>query len=332
MGVNTNMKQNELYWPQHKVYLYGQLAFLPNDIEGKILRAEKLRHYFDADNLTTELMEYQRGGYFSVEVTDAGEFRLTDISSERFYKELDAYIKKIKASLPTAQQKALWEVATKQYRQRRYVPVVRWRDIYGDSSRYNYNPPFWELIFMPALTRKVKLISVGHDKTLPYLQKGDKLIPMPKELQPFYERPYAEIEIIDSTIRSRISGPREKKYKVTLYLTNKSLLIILQRHYYPIYNYKNTNSNSFRVASALYDAKSPLTSDGLNLKPDTKTELKHLLSNAGFRGIVRELFIEIAYDDKHRRQTVSLKKTINVDKREHNRIREYVKSLSKNPE
>ena len=61
----------EQFWPQEKVFLFGQLAFLPDDLENKALTKGKLWHYFPAESmeeLEAALSEYQQEGYFKIKI------------------------------------------------------------------------------------------------------------------------------------------------------------------------------------------------------------------------------------------------------------------------
>ncbi len=64
--------QMELYWPQHKVFFYGQLALFSERLEGRPLSKDELARYFPAYSSTEELLaslrEYEQAGYFKVEV------------------------------------------------------------------------------------------------------------------------------------------------------------------------------------------------------------------------------------------------------------------------
>lgn len=307
----------EPYWPEYKVYLFGRLAFFPNDIEGKEMRVAKLRHYFDEQNLEAELRAYEQDGYFAVKASGHDMFTLTNIDSRKFRKELTAYLDKLE--LPSDRREKVWSAAATQYKMRGYSPVIYWQDIYGATTRLNYHPPFWELIFTLALAERIKLTEISKTKT----------VPLAKELLPFYERPFAKFDITDKVLQKSVSKLYGAiKHKATLKLNDKRLWLILDGRYHLIRQYQSKNSNAHRAASALYESSRPLTKDELNLKPDTKSELRDLLSNAGFKDVLRELFVETGRDDKRRRSTLMLKKSIETDEEQHERLLEYVKSLS----
>ena len=195
-----------MYWKQHKVYLYGQLAFLPEILEAKVLGVAKLRHYFDADNLMTELRDYEQGGYFKVEVLGSDTFKLTDINIQKFRDELDKYLKNYRAGKLTTggqakpsfeqQQAKLWGVAAEQYEQHKYRPIIKWQDIYSTSTGYGYTPPFWEVVLTPVLAEQVKLINIGHTKTT---------ADVPAIMLPLYEKPFAEFEITDAELKQAVA-------------------------------------------------------------------------------------------------------------------------------
>jgi len=307
----------EPYWPEYKVYLFGRLAFFPNDIEGKEMRAAKLRHYFDEQNLEAELRAYEQDGYFAVKASGRDTFTLTNIDSRKFREELAAYLEKVK--LPSDQREKVWSAAAKQYKLRGYSPTISWGDIYGDTARYQYTPPFWELVFAPALAGRIRLTEIGRTKT----------IPLAKDLLPFYERPFAKFDITDKVLRKSVAKLHGTiRHKATLTLNNQKLWLVLDGQYYTIRRYQGKNGNAYRTASALYDGKRPLVKDDLNLKINTKSELKDLLSNAGFKGVLRDLFIETGYDEQRHRPTLILKKSIEVDDEQYEFLLEYVKSSS----
>lgn len=308
-----------LYWPERKVYLFGMLAFFPSDIEGKELRAAKLRHYFDEDALEAEMRTYERDGYFTVIMSSNNTFSLTGINSHRFREELAAYLDKVKLELPNDKREQIWSAAAKQSKLRGYSPTISWQDIYGDTTRYQYTPPFWELIFAPALAGRVKLTEIGYTKT----------VPMAKELLPFYERPFAMFDITDKVLQKSVAKSHGAiRHKATLKLTDQKLWLILGGQHHLVRRYQGKNGNAYRTASALHDGKRPLAKDDLNLKTDTKSELKDLLSNAGLKGVLRDLFIETGYDEKRHRPTLALKRSIEADDEEYELLLEYVKSIS----
>jgi len=205
----------KLYWKQHKVYLYGQLAFLPKAIEGKVLRAAKLRHYFEADNLTAELLDYERGGYFKVEEFSDSTFKLIAINSQKFRDELDKYIKSYRTGKLTtggstkpdfeSHQDRLWGAAAKYYEQHDkrhgYRPIINWQDIYSTSAAYGYAPPFWETVFTPVLAKQVELINIGYTKTTP---------DVPTVMLPLYEKPFVELSITDKEIKQAVASRRDE--------------------------------------------------------------------------------------------------------------------------
>jgi hypothetical protein len=150
---------------------------------------------------------------------------------------------------------------------------------------------------------------------------------MPEAMLPFYTRPRAEFEVLDKALRQRISAPRRTiKRKATLMLTSGrklQLLLGVKRH--TIREYRSASNNTYRIASALFGSRKALTIDELNLKPTT-TALKDLLSNAGFKGVVRELFIEVGQDKQREREVVALRRSVPVSEEQYERLLEYVKS------
>lgn len=275
----------ELYWPEHRVYLFGVMAYFPNDIADKQLHTKKLRHYFDADNLLLELQQYAQDGYFTFTESGADTFAISNIDSSKFREALQAYLDMVKASLPAEHKEALLNTATKQYKQRGYLPIINWTDIYGDTTAYQYSPPFWEMILTLAMDGLIKLEEMCYSKT----------VPMSAELLPFYERPIAKIEIIDKMLQQRVAKPKvEPTYTATLQLSGKNLRLKLNGKSFVIWQYKSKTTNSYRIFSSLYEnSEEPLTKDRLGLKPNSKTELKHLPNNIGFTGVLKKLFIDV---------------------------------------
>ncbi len=61
----------DLYWPQHKVYLYGRVAILPRLLEGQDFDRVAIAHYFPSTSvseLIDSLRIYEKNGYFQVEI------------------------------------------------------------------------------------------------------------------------------------------------------------------------------------------------------------------------------------------------------------------------
>lgn len=322
------------YWPQHKVYFYGQLAFLPEDLDHKALRKEKLRHYLPAeseDDPEPALRDFETQSFFNVEVIGKPNmptlYMLTNINSPLIRKELAEYIEKIRSELSDELWESLWDAASKQYKQRAYQPIINWKDIYGDSSRYNYTPPFWEFVFTLAAADRVQIKKIAYTKTVPFLMKDDgSMRPMPEEMLPFYERPFVEFEILDKVLKQKISKPRSTiKYKITLQLSKRrKLQLIHGKKRDTIKEYRSVSSNTYRTTSTLFESHKALAKDELNLKPNTKSDLNDLLSNAGFEGILREVFIETNYDKERDCETVKLKRSKDVSENQYEQLLKYV--------
>lgn len=68
---SMNMKM-EQYWPQHKLFLFGQCALFPEKLEGRCLSKDELAHCIPAYSSTSELIayleQYEQDGYFKIEI------------------------------------------------------------------------------------------------------------------------------------------------------------------------------------------------------------------------------------------------------------------------
>lgn len=336
------MKDNSVkpsFWPEHKVYLFGQISFLHDVIEHKAMRKERLRQYVqplnEEDRMASAVNEYVKAGYFKLNHVSGSRnermFMLSDIDRPRFERELYAYLKSVKNALAEDEKQKIWEIAAEQYSKNGFHPKVAWTSVYGNSPRYNYSPPFWELIFTSAMDKRIKIEGIHYTSTAPYLMTNESFKPMPKEMLPFYVRPVAEFEILDRVVRNKVAKKQKDiTHKAALVLTrsNRHLKLSLDGVQYPLKRFASAKNNTFRCVSTLYDANVPLTLAELNLKPNSKSKMKDLLNNAGLAGIIGATFISQGYDAVSHRPTVQMYRKVNVNEEEFDKLAEHVRSVS----
>jgi hypothetical protein len=295
-------KETVLFWPEHKVYLYGQVSFLRQQIDNIGLRRQKISKYFqplDGEDLfEDEISRYRKEGYFKTSESVDGDgkklYFLTDIDQSKFKDELMGYLLEVQDHLVSDEADKILQSAIRQKNEHGYSPTITWQDIYGDTARYNYHPPFWEHLFLLASEQKIRLTAINYTSVLPYLLKKDGLKPMPKEMLDFYVRPRAELTLIDPDMMKRVLHPRGiVRTRITLNLVGKSLWGHIGNNRYLLWRYQSKTSNNFLALESLINKPDEfLTRDSLNLKTDAKTQLKHLPANMGFTGILNDLFLK----------------------------------------
>lgn len=321
------------YWPEDKVYLYGTLAFLPKSLENKALTSREMQHYFPhntAIEFENALRNYEEMGLFKVQLLEKIDtpkmYMITDVKKIYFYNELVAYLNKIK--LDDDRFELLLNVSARQRKQHGYEPVVRSRDIFG-QDRYNYTPPFWELIFKLVIRGWLEIITADYTKMVPIMVKNEVVHKIPEPIRQLHERPIVKIAIKDKKVQRKVDKIRSAiKYKAKLNLTvGRRLRLSLDGNRYPIGYYKSKKSNTYRTIAELISQGRPLTISELGLKPNSKSKFKDLLDNAYISGILRDVFIKNGYDANHR-PTIELKKSVTVNQDEYEKILEYVNNLN----
>ncbi len=243
-------------WPEEKLYLFGRLLFAPQDLEDEALTQKAMSHYFpydDSAKFETALHEYQQAGYFSVNTLKDGKsikYVINNVDHQRFRDELSSYIDSI--AVPVEDMDKFWNAVTKQYKNDYgYNFTIRWRDLYGDSTRFNYHPMFWEYFFKLALDELIELKGFTYDKTLAGAFRGDELVEIPKDMITFYTRPFAMFAVLDKKVQQKIAkSSRSVKYKAGIIITrNRNLQLYLNEKRHTLWHYKSKTSNTYRVAS-----------------------------------------------------------------------------------
>ena len=182
-------------------------------------------------------------------------------------------------------------------------------------------PNFWELLLtLHYLTHEIKLTgNMGY-----YRQQIGTGIYVANE------QPYAEFTIVDAGLAKLLDSKdndNSEKYKASLSLDQRSRKLILridgQRHL--LKQYRSEKSINYHALLKLYtNTGEPQTRSDL-MNPGANTTLNHLPSNIGFRGILREKFIEFGYINSLR--ALTLHKTIELNKEDYDRLKaELVKN------
>jgi hypothetical protein len=331
------MDDSVIFWPEHKVYLYGQVAFLKDVVEHKAMRKQEISRYFERtdreNNLEAELSSYVDAGYFKYNKpcgTD-GEtlYMITDIDQARFKNELCEYLKTIKNDLPLDDQQKVWQVAVQKYSVNGFRTVVRWKDIYGESTRQDYWPPFLEMIYDFVLTDKIQLSEISYTNILPYLWGKNYFEKMPRSMYPLYVRPFVKFEITDVGIQRSIKAGKaipEHTAKLIL-LPGRRVQLSLDGKRHDIRKFTSIKNNTYKVFSNLYNSGNELTIDELGLNRGTGSNTKTLLENAGLDGIIGEVFLEKGRNGK--KNTVKMIKFRNVNDDYFEKLSDFVNSISK---
>lgn len=316
-------------WPEHDIYLYGKIAFLPSDIENKAMTWWQMRHYFPYKTISqfeSSFRGYERDGFLKLNKLQDQLYVITNIEAETFRGALLLYLDSIELDSSTLE--ILWEVAAHKCKPGdNYRVTIKWQDIYDYRPKYSYIEPFWEIIFTLAKRGWIKLKRADYTKAAPVFEEDGITKQVDELLLRQLERPVVEFEIVNKAIQQRIKKRRGAiKYKVGIILTKTGKLqLFIDGKRHTIVNYKSQKNNTYRVAQALYDAnEEPLTKSGLNLKTDTKTDLRTLVKNTRITGILEKLFIVYEFN---RPRTVCLKRHATIDLYQHEQLVEYVKTL-----
>jgi hypothetical protein len=127
---------------------------------------------------------------------------------------------------------------------------------------------------------------------------------------------------VDEQLRRDVSL-RDSEHQGKLTLQGKVLKVVLDGKPYVLKRYKNTDVDTYHVCHKLTsNPDKPLNRDELGVKGETL--LKHLLSNMGFKDIIREIFI--VHDERNR--TLQLNKSVELDSYQYMTVREYLVKLS----
>lgn len=170
-------RTSELYWSQHKVFFLATLALFPDKLNGHEVNQWFYSPYFAGDEkfIAIELEDYRKAGYLKYE-KPAALFKITSINSKKASDDLLEYLKKwqrndllvLSASKPpdpSHQNELLQNAIVEVSANHQHQPRITLKDIYGEPSSFNFDPPFWELVLSYALfTNKVNIKAIGYDQ------------------------------------------------------------------------------------------------------------------------------------------------------------------------
>jgi hypothetical protein len=191
-------------------------------------------------------------------------------------------------------------------------PDQGYRQIISGSGIDVNIPNFWELIFaMHYVTHEIELVNnIGFDR-----------LEVEAGISTDRKIPHAEFRIVDEKLQQDVSRT-DTKHQATVTLRGKVLKVALDGEPYVVWRYKTTDADTYRACHMLTQNPSkPLKRDELGLKGETS--LKDLLSNMGFKDVVREIFID---HDKQNR-TLTLRKSVELNDDQFTAVRQYLVKL-----
>jgi len=329
-----------MYWPQQKVFFLATLALFPDKLVGKIVEpifwwpyfepiTRAIGHDYDEDDykhFRAMLFYYQQDGYLTYEQTPDKLFKIKSVYSKKAKNDLIAYLKKWQdgqlnddnASKPpdvSHQQELLTRAIIFANDKHQSKPRIQPSDIFGDVSKLDYEPPFWELVLSSQLLDdNIEIADINYERSSGLFYKTSQ--------------PYVDIRVVGDELlkllkRKPTTAQSVIKHKASLQLTKTGkLLLSLDGEPHFLRKYKSDKNDTYRAARALYDAKGELRArKQLNLSHTSKTRLKALIANMRLTGILGELFIE--YENNQVRLNRKAKPTND----QYERLLEYVNNL-----
>jgi hypothetical protein len=206
---------------------------------------------------------------------------------------------------------------------RKKFPDQGYRQLIRGSGLDTDVPNFWELLFaMQYVTHEVEIIN----------NIGFESLEIAQGISTARKIPHAEFKIVGKELKRDIAKPAPATngaavHKATVTLTDLNLKIRVDGQQYLAKHYQNKTRNSYRAINKLYTyAGRPLKKEELNVSPNAKTTLKDIPKSMGFNGVIRELFIESGYADKH--PTLTLHKSRDVAGEDYERLMSELKNLT----
>lgn len=193
-----------MYWPEARVFLFGEAALFPERLEGRIVNNSEFLSFFPEG--------YNK--YFRVRAVNDTQSKIFQINKIEFTIELIDYIrnyrfdylttgKKIKPERSLNHQEQLLLAVRRKYDKYGERPVIELTDIWQDQSiRDPERSPFWELIFAAHFnTGYVDVINIGYEGT--YTSAHNQELPLP----------FAEINVRSGNLfYQAIQPPKLKKF------------------------------------------------------------------------------------------------------------------------
>jgi hypothetical protein len=195
--------KTQSYWPQAKVFLYAQAAFLTDQFIGSIINKDDLSLSFSG----------KHNDYLQFEEVNNSQVKIIDVDKDHFAIELIKYLKNYSSDKLSTGKKTKPERALNHHGQlllavrRKYEkfgenPVIDATDIWGRiDDRDQSLMIFWEVILAAYIVDGyIDLVNIGYDGM--YTDKNDEEHPLP----------FAEIRIRSGSLfYDAIQPPRLKK-------------------------------------------------------------------------------------------------------------------------
>lgn len=320
----------ENYWPQDKLYFYATCALFPDRLlVDEPLSSQRFRryvpYYLNVDEQVQELEWLRQDGLLDLTVSrvddENADYSITKIDSDEFTSRLKKYLLRYRNDELIADagfRPDMFAVNNEQLMKyldssTRKEPIVNPANIWSSWTSFGASHfPFWEVVLAYQLIEaKGEIVSLGYS--------NDSSGSYDKE-----EWPFAEIRVNADELKQKAPKPQKAiSHKVSIIVTSRGKLqLVIDGRRNTLRAYKSEGNDTYRAARALYDAQGEfLARKQLNLKPNSKTQLKDLIGNMRITGILAELFIE--YNDNG---AVCLKHKAIADEDQYERLLIHVKA------
>ena len=236
-NIDQMEMKTQAYWPQHKVFFLATLALFPEKLVGMTVEPIFWWPYFepisravgydygedDFDHFRAMLFYYQRDGYLTYEQTPHDLFKIKSVNSQKAKDDLTSYLKKWQDGRLTTnsatkppdvsyQQELFIEALRLTKDKHQSEPRITSSDIYGDLSKLDYDPPFWELLLSQQILDKVLEITfMDYGRGLNGIYSEEAL-------------PFAELNITDKKLLNDIDRlePKSSAASSGLHITPHS--------------------------------------------------------------------------------------------------------------
>lgn len=194
-----------MYWPEARVFLFGEAALFPERLEGRIVNNSEFLTFFPEG--------YDK--YFKAKAVNNTQSEISEINKIEFTLELIDYIrnyrfdnlttgKRTKPERSLNHQEQLLLAVRRKYDKYGERPVIELTDIWQDqSNRLPERSTFWELIFAAHFnTGYIDVVNIGYEGT--YTTAHNQELPLP----------FAEINVRSGNLfYQAIQPPKLKKFR-----------------------------------------------------------------------------------------------------------------------